>query len=519
MKIALLLVLLAYALFDQVSSTCPPIPRTGCFQSKNVDSTIRSNIFGNINGYDWVWTNDGEDYGLPVTYPTKSSSNPFGLYVICVYNGNTVTQTETIAPSTAGSVLGSFPALLDANLDISSSTPKKLSVQTFGIARLWAQGLSSSEKANAITQLIDLQSSACWSKTVSFVDSNPPPFKVGGYLNLTLTPTILNTLAARYNARSAGQPLNMIAFSSAIGPADLFQKTATVNLTNFDLRSHLSTFHVLGWYGGLWFLRDGFSGIPPGTSGPTLDAVNNAYESVAELIESQQLTALATFIETTTLNPPQNLGSGSGRDTVSSFGYNTGYSYQVIDAGRALATSTGNSGFLAPAGALFCQGLHPECTFSQGPNCPAATGTELLGCDFTPQQIPAIDDLRSSMNLYKSVFPSSAASLHARQDNTEPVGRQVWLFLSSRIASTTTVYQTLYGVNNAFLETLVTSALLAFDYGIQTPGSSDALRSGTRAALSIGQGQAWLTSYNFALYSSSGGLPFFNLGKTPITVA
>eukprot|EP01092_Planopodium_desertum_P005274 TRINITY_DN221_c0_g4_i1.p1 TRINITY_DN221_c0_g4~~TRINITY_DN221_c0_g4_i1.p1 ORF type:complete len:540 (+),score=147.83 TRINITY_DN221_c0_g4_i1:73-1620(+) len=509
--------LVSLALFVTVSiATCPSVPRTGCFQSTNVDATIRSNIFGNINAYDWIWTNDGEDYGLTVTYPATGSGNPLGIYLLCVYNGNTVTQTETVAPSTS-SQLGSFPAIVGANLDLSSGTPKKIQVQTYGIGRLWAQGVSSTNKAAAITQLIDPTSSKCWSKAIGFVNTNPPPVLGGGYLNNSLANPIINKLAARYNAKSNGQPLNMISFSAALGPADLFQKHATVSLTGFDVRSHLSAFHVLGWYGGLWFLRDGFGGRVLSATSLTLDNLNTVYSSVAELVEAQNPTAFASYIESNVLNPLPT----ATNDVLRSFGYNTGYSLQVMEFGASLAAQTGNNGYLAPAGALNCQGTHPACTFNPGslPDCPLPTGTSLAGCSFTPQFIPANNDLQASLTTYKAAFPNNAANLLTLQDQREPVGRQVWLGLSPFILSSPTVYQTLYGVNNAFLETLQTSALLSTHYAVQTPGSAASLSAGTRAALSIGSGTGWLASYGYALSNSNGGLPVFELGTTPITVA
>eukprot|EP01092_Planopodium_desertum_P015784 TRINITY_DN851_c1_g2_i4.p1 TRINITY_DN851_c1_g2~~TRINITY_DN851_c1_g2_i4.p1 ORF type:complete len:296 (-),score=48.06 TRINITY_DN851_c1_g2_i4:88-936(-) len=279
------LVLVVSALLALASAQCPSVPRTGCFQSTNVDATIRSYLLG--NQVDWSWTDDNEDYGVNETLPSFTNSNPLGLFTLCVYNGNTVTQTETVAPATSGNTLYSIPAILNLNLDVNPNS-RRITLQTGGTARLWASFLSSSERSNAITQLIETNG-RCWSKAISFVPSSLPPVKVGGYLDLNLTTSVLNRLAARYNARSNGQPLNMIAFSAALGPADLFQRHATANLSSFNLKAHLSTFHVLGWYGGLWFFRDGFGGNRPGGNIDTLDQIDTRYSSFAELVESQSL--------------------------------------------------------------------------------------------------------------------------------------------------------------------------------------------------------------------------------------
>eukprot|EP01092_Planopodium_desertum_P005271 TRINITY_DN221_c0_g1_i1.p1 TRINITY_DN221_c0_g1~~TRINITY_DN221_c0_g1_i1.p1 ORF type:complete len:527 (+),score=114.90 TRINITY_DN221_c0_g1_i1:15-1595(+) len=506
---------LLFLLVAFTSATCPSIPRTGCFQSTNVDATIRSNFPSNFSAYDWIWTKDNIDYGLPVEFPTASEINPIGSYSICVYSGLSTTQSETVAPL-ASSTIGYFPAVVGANLIVTSTS---ISLKTFGLGRYWALGLSSEELSNSIVQLIDPDSNKCWGKTFSFKNVNPPPVKPSGYLDVSTTPDLLNSITARLNAKSGGQSLNMISFSAATGPADLFQLIATSSLTGFNLKSYLSAYHVLGWYGGLWFLRDGFSGIPPGAAGPTLDVLDNVYASVDELVVSQNPTAIASYLEATTLNPAPAPAFGSPSDTVGGYGYNTGYSLQVIEAGASIAASTGNSGFIAPSGALNCPGTHPSCSFAGGfPNCPVPTGTSLVGCTFSPQTIPATSALASSLSTYQSAFPTPAANLLTRQNNAEPVGRQVWLFLSSRIAVDPVVYQTLYGVNNAFLETLQVTALLAFDYAIQTPGSAESLSAGTRAVIATGAGKGWLTSYNYALYSSSGGLPQFDFGTTPISV-
>jgi hypothetical protein len=141
--------------------------------------------------------------------------------------------------------------------------------------------------------------------------------------------------------------------------------------------------------------------------------------------------------------------------------------------------------------------------------------TQLFDCSYVPNLVPALSSISSFRNEFASAFPEETATLDAIQNEAEVRGGQIWFFISGEVSTNPGVRETLWAVNNGFLEVVATAGLL--NLGAQV---TDDLTLGRKAVLAANTLTAWLASYQLGLEAPNPRtLPAFDLGTTPFVSA
>jgi hypothetical protein len=544
------LVLVAGALSttSAANGLCSPAPKTGCFQSERVRFTAKKHAADSDRDIlKWLWKK-GEAV-LPADLGTPAGSTS---YALCVYDGATTMQDEIFAPTAdtnslvldldvplgaswselgAGKLKYRDPAAASdgvRSLLLKHGAEGKSQVKLSGKGPgLGLAALDAIDRSTAISQLQN-DEGGCWSAAFGVTYDNGPDFfdEGGRLLDEDGAEPLLDELAALFNAKHGGPPLNMTLWISGVAAAEIVNMIATTPPNKLDTRALFSALHVAGWYGGMWFQRDGFlfaaggepcdpgvdlfgcsscggePGCPPegGIRGlPSQGAFNGAVAAYRQGLDAQKISdaeLLDNYLTAENINPGAFDGATGLRSVVSLFGYNAGYGLSVVEDNAAV--------YMPDPDTLVCAGTHPPF--------PAVADGELLNCTYQPGFLDALPSLRHFRDEYIAAFPVKAQEYKQFQDEEEGRGRLIWFFLTNIILQDADVRKALWDVDNAFLETLNAAGLMTM--GALANSDADL---GRQAALATAAVKGWLGSYQFGLPAPEPRvLPRWDLGTTPI---
>ena len=298
----------------QAGGFCSPAPRTGCLQSDHVELRV-SRAPERI---DWTW--HGEAPG---------TDGDFGL---CVYDGEGTGQTEAPAPDTDSLILGARVSGIEANGEMLAAEVVDESSWLARLLGLGGIGLTALDSVDGSRIISQLQGSGnqCFGKSISIGYSNGPPFPESGdgVMDADKGKRLLDELAAEHNAAQGGRALSMMRWISSIAATQIQNRVVSAPRAELDLESVFGALHIAGWFGGIWFVRDGFQRPAPESVNPAgADAAVRLYiegRDAALEASDEDLFAFLTHQET-----PQGPGGRGLASLVDSYGYNTGYSLQV----------------------------------------------------------------------------------------------------------------------------------------------------------------------------------------------
>lgn len=498
---------------------CAPAPLTGCAQSADVEVTF----FESTHPYKWLlWSwEDGEDADFGD--PTSATD-----YALCVYDGENTPQTELEAPAPGADslVVGmdmpagkpwfgfghrfiylSFKAKPDGvYFALSGLGHKGSHVAVLGVAKQDSlAGLNSIDRSQAISQ-VQTSDGSCFGANVGVRFDNGPQFPAGtDTLDPAAAEPTLDELASLYNSKFGGDPLNMTLWISALASTDIQNQVAQSDPADLDTTALFSALHVAGWYGGMWFARDGFQfPAPPGPDPGQLAAAEFLYAQGRDAALTLDDPGIFDFL-TNEVPVPGSFDAGTGlRSLISLYGYNTGYALTVVEdtAGGVIVPP--------PPSKLACEGSHPPILIPPG----EPADSPLLPCTYDPSFLETLDALRPLRDQYVAGFATKAEELRVFQGGEEVRGRQVWtFFLGGIIKAEQAVREALWDVDNAFLEVVHAASLL--NMGAQANDDADMGRQAALASSSVLKG--WLASYQYGLGAPEPRvLPVFDLGTTPI---
>ncbi len=507
-------------------AVCEPAPRTGCTQSENVAFTVIQHAsHPKFDFLSWSWHQGEETTLADLGDPTVDTD-----YALCVYDGAATAQTELEAPApgTDSLVLGLdapsgrgwvesfFSAGFDyfhvGNLDglntIHLEPGDEGEAHALVIGSGAGLGLDALEGIDGDQVISQIQASngQCFGAQVGVSFTNGPQFPAStDVLDADAAEPALDELASLYNRKFGDEPLNMTLWISALAATDIQNLVANSDPVDLDTTAIFSALHVAGWYGGMWFARDGFQfPAPPGPNPSQLGTAEFLYaqgrDAAVDLTDSEIFDFLTNEIPVA-----GSFDAGTGlRSVVSLYGYNTGYALTVTEdtAGGVIVPP--------PPSKLDCEGTHPPLIFP-----PFLSGDgPLFGCSYDPSFFATLDDLRPFRDDFVAAFPAQAEQLRVFQGGEEVRGRQVWtFFLGGVIKKDQAVREALWDVDNAFLEVVHGAGLL--NMGAQAHADADLGRRAVIASSSVLKG--WLTSYQYGLGAPEPRvLPRFDLGETPI---
>ncbi len=468
----------------QEGSFCTPAPRTGCRQSDEVELRVSRSP----ERIAWRWR--GEAPG---------TDGDFGL---CLYDGVGTEQTEAAAPApdTDSLILGVRVSGIEAD---DEELLAEIAAEGTWLGRLFGGGgigltaLDSVDGSRIISQLQGGEDH-CFGKSISIAYANGPPFpEIGNrVMDADKGKRLLDELAAEHNAGQGGRALSMMRWISSIAATQIQDRVVSSPPSELDLDAVFGALHISGWFGGIWFVRDGFQRPAP-------DAVNPAGADAAVRLyaEGRDAALEAPDEDIFAFLTHQETGLAS---LVDSYGYNTGYSLQVNEE------TVGGQVTPPPPEKLACPGSHPQLVAPDDPPADAP----LFGCTYSPSYLASLDGLRPYRDAYVAAFPERAAQLKAIQDRAEARGRTIWSYrLGNVIKVDQAVREALWDVDNAFLEVVHAAGLL--NMGAQATRDVELAR---RAALgSSGVLKGWLASYGLGLGAPEPRvLPTWNLGTTPV---
>ncbi len=475
---------------------CTLAPRTGCLQSDEVELRVGRSP----ERIDWRW--HGEAPG---------TDGDFGL---CVYDGEGTAQTEAAAPApgTDSLILGLSVSGLEVDDEaLSAEVVAKGSWlrRLFGGGRIGLATLDAVDGSRIISQLQGGED-LCFGKSISIAYANGPPFpeSANRVMDADKGKQLLDELAAEHNAEQGGRPLSMMRWISSIAATQIQNRVVSSPLSELDLEAVFGALHISGWFGGIWFVRDGFQRPAPEAINPAgAEAAVRLYvegRDAALEASDEGIFAFLTHQETTQGPAGDSVGGKGLASLVDSYGYNTGYSLQVNEE------TVGGTVTPPPPEKLACAGSHPQLV---APNDPQADAP-LFGCSYSPSYLASLDGLRPFRDAYVAAFPDRAAELKAIQDRAEARGRTIWGYrLGNVIKADQAVREALWDVDNAFLEVVHAAGLL--NMGAQVNRDVELAR---RAALgSSGVLKGWLASYGLGLGAPEPRvLPTWDLGTTPV---
>ncbi len=478
-------------------SACTPAPRTGCLQSDQVELRVARDP----ERLSWRW--HGQAPGTAADL------------ALCLYDGETTGQTDVAAPTpeTDSLILGVSVSAIESD---DQGLSARVEAEVSWLERLFGGGgeiglaaLDSVEGSRIISQLQG-GDDLCLGRSVSIAYDNGPPFPESGngVMDASKGKRLLDDLAAEYNGEQGGEPLSMMRWISSIAATQLQNRVVSSPPSELDLEAVFGALHISGWFGGIWFVRDGFQRPAP-------EAVNlAAAEAAARLYvegrdaaleaSDEEIFAYLTHQETTQGPAGDSVGGTGLASLVDSYGYNTGYSLQVNEE------TVDGKVTPAPPEKLACPGSHPQLVARNDPHADAP----LLGCTYSPSYMASLAGLRPYRDAYVTAFPERAAELKAIQDRAEARGRTVWSYmLGNVIKADQAVREALWDVDNAFLEVVHAAGLL--NMGAQVNRDAEL---GRRAALgSSGVLKGWLASYGLGLGAPEPRvLPTWDLGTTPV---
>jgi hypothetical protein len=309
-------------------------------------------------------------------------------------------------------------------------------------------------------------------------------------------------------SRSAGDDVTTRCWICVAAIELIQRRVVTSSPADLDLEGVFGALHIAGWFGGIWFVRDGFQRPAPEEVNPAgADAAARLYaegRDTALDASDAEVFAFLTHQETTQGPGGDSVGGTGLASLVDSYGYNTGYSLQVNEE-----TVDGQVA-PPPPDKLACAGAHPQLV---APNEPHADAP-LFGCTYSPSYLPALEGLRPYRDRFVTSFPEQAAELKAIQDRAEARGRTIWSYrLGNVIKAEQAVREALWDVDNAFLEVVHAAGLLNMAAQVERD-----VELGRRAALgSSGVLKGWLASYGLGLGAPEPRvLPGWDFGTTPI---
>ncbi len=480
----------------QAGGSCTPAPRTGCLQSDEVELRV-SRSPERIN---WRWHGEA-----------PSTDGDFGL---CLYDGERTAQTEAAAPApdTESLILGVSVSGIEADDEALSAevvAEDSWLERFFGGGGIGLTALDSVDGNRIISQLQGGED-LCFGKSISIAYANGPPFPKSGnrVMDAEKGKRLLDELAAEHNGKQGGRALSMMRWISSIAATQIQNRVVSSPRSELDLEAMFGALHISGWFGGIWFVRDGFQRPAPEAVNPAAAeaAVRLYVEGRDAALEASDtdIFAFLTHQETTQGPTGDSVGGRGLASLVDSYGYNTGYSLQVNEE------TVGGKVTPPPPEKLMCPGSHPQLV---APNDPHADAP-LFGCTYSPSYLASLDGLRPYRDAYAAAFPERAAELKAIQDRAEARGRTIWSYrLGNVIKADQAVREALWDVDNAFLEVVQAAGLL--NMGAQVNRDAEL---GRRAALgSSGVLKGWLASYGLGLGAPEPRvLPTWDLGTTPV---
>lgn len=520
----LLALLVSSPAFASDPDLCSPAPRTGCFQSGEVELLVhREPQRPRRDALIWSWR-DGAAVALADLGDPASATD----YAVCLYDGDATAQTELAAPAPGadslligldapagrawhdvfghGFLYGDLKRKPDG-LAFGALVPAGGSalVTLSGVGEELGLAALDGIDPDAVISQVQASNGACFGANVSVEITNGPPFPATAeVIDPAGGEALLDELAALYNEKHGGPPLNMTLWISAVGAAEIQNQVVTTDPTALDTGALYGALHVAGWYGGMWFARDGFqSPAPPAPNVGALPGIEFVYRRGRDVALTGTDAEVASYL-TNSVPVPNGFDQGTGlRSLISLYGYNTGYALTVTeDTAGGLVTPP-------PPTKLACEGSHPPLTSPVGPPANAP----LLSCSYDPSFLDALADLRPERDAYVAAFAADAAALKAFQDTEEVRGRRVWtFFLGGVIKKDQAVREALWDVDNAFLEVIHAGALT----NMKAQTDAD-LALGRRYAVSEAVLKGWLASYQLGLSAPEPRvLPRFDLGTTPV---
>ena len=277
--------------------------------------------------------------------------------------------------------------------------------------------------------------------------------------------------------------------------------------SELDLEAVFGALHISGWFGGIWFARDGFQRPAPDAVNPAAaeGAVRLYVEGRDAALEAsdEDIFAFLTHQETTQGPAGDSVGGRGLASLVDSYGYNTGYSLQVNEE-----TVGGQVTRLPRPRSSHARAATPN---SSRPMTRPPTPRSSVAPAALPTWPPWMASGRIAMPTWP---PSRTAPRSSRRFRTgrkpaaERSGATGW-------GTSSAVREALWDVDNAFLEVVHAAGLL--NMGAQANRDVELARRAALGASGVLKG--WLASYGLGLGAPEPRvLPTWNLGTTPVLV-